>query len=90
MMRCVGSDKLRADGLVLDNVATLPEFALAARRFFLVVFEHLLGLFREYSTSLFDRQFRKGQPIGQSERSRCFDSLFFGAHRVATFAMSLR
>jgi len=36
----------RRGASILDNFATLPEFALEPRRFFLVVFDNLLGLFR--------------------------------------------
>ena len=84
MIRCVREDKLRGGGLVLDNVATLPKFALAARRFFRIGFGHLLGLFRENSSSFLDRKFHEGEPVGKSERYRCLKGLFLGTHRVAS------
>jgi len=72
--------KLCGCGLVLDNVAALPEFALEPGRFFLVVFDHLLGLFREYSTPLFNGEFQEFAEPEQGRWRICLNGVFLHGH----------
>jgi hypothetical protein len=45
---------------MLDNVATLPDFALVSKGFVFVVLDQLFGLFFQYSPTLLN----EGEPVG--------------------------